>query len=206
LTWERWRQRLTPDDFAIADLRHSDDSNDYEFSLLSPLGHGVSSSVYVCLLLRSPATPHLEGFLYALKLFKSDAVSASQGANECDILSCLHRIPGTRNTFPLLHGHFKVRGHLALLLELCGHNLLQVIGLRDYAGLPLTMIRPIMTQLLSGLAVLEAAGLFTRTLSPRTLYSRSVDSAQSHRCRTIWRIWHASATTSSGANATSRQF
>lgn len=129
----------------------------------------MSSSVYVCRLLRSRATPHLEGFLYALKLFKSDPVSVIQGANERYILSYVHRIPGTRNTFPLLHGHFRVRGHLALLLELCGHNFLQVIGLRDYAGLPLTKIRRIMGQLLSELTVLEGRGVVHADVKPENV-------------------------------------
>jgi hypothetical protein len=57
--------------------------------------------------------------------------------------------------FPLLHGHFRVRGHI----ELYGHNRLQVISLRNYIGLPLPMIRVPLTQILSGLTVLQGRGI-----------------------------------------------
>jgi serine/threonine protein kinase len=168
-TWDRWKSRLAPDDLDLNELHLFDDAHVIEFLLVSPLGRGVSGSVYVCKLLSNPVNAALNDHFYAIKIFKSGPISFKQAVNERDILMLVHRLPGSKTAFPLLHFHMQIRGHLALLMELCGHNLFQVIGMRSYTGLPLHFIRVMLTQILSGLMLLESRGIVHADVKPENL-------------------------------------
>jgi serine/threonine protein kinase len=168
-TWDRWKSRLAPGDLDLGELHLFDDAHDLEFLLVSPLGRGVSGSVYVCKLLSNPVNPALNGHFYAIKIFRSDPISFKQAVNERDILMLVHRLPGSKSVFPQLHFHAQVRGHIALLMELCGHNLFQVIGMRSYTGLPLHFIRVMLTQILSGLTLLESRGIVHADVKPENV-------------------------------------
>jgi serine/threonine protein kinase len=168
-TWDRWKSRLSPGDFDLTELHLFDDAHDIEFYLISPLGRGVSGSVYVCLLLSNSINPSLDGYLYAIKIYKSDPVSFKQAVNERDILLLVHKLPGSSSALPQLHFHMQVRGHVALIMELCGHNLFQIIGMRHYTALPLNFIRAVLTQILSTLVILESRGIAHGDIKPENI-------------------------------------
>lgn len=188
-TWQRWNQRLaqtdlvfdaftSPDeegDSKIENYRIKDDSGDFDFVFLAPLGKGVSGAVYLVKVLNNRKDPSLIGALYAIKIYKSDSISINQGNNEMLMIPFVQRISGTyssnkkKSIFPTICMKMQIRGHISMLMNVYGPTLFQVIAIRNYNGLPLSTIRSIMTHILQGLVSLESRGVVHGDIKPENV-------------------------------------
>ena len=89
--WEKWFSESTPNEYIPKEKIIWDDSKEFQMQLIYPLGRGVSGSVFVVKILDSPKDSHVNNFLFALKIFKTDPASISQGGNEILILNLARR-------------------------------------------------------------------------------------------------------------------
>ena len=190
-TWQRWNQRLAPtdlkfDSFILSDeeteqnpvkkaenYHIKDDVGDYDFLFLAPLGKGVSGAVYLVKVINNRRDITLNGSLYALKIYKSDQVSISQGNSEMLMIPFVQRISGSskkkKSIFPSICIKLQIRGHISMLMDVFGPTLFQVIAIRNYNGLPLSTIRAIMTHILQGLVTLESRGVVHGDIKPENV-------------------------------------
>ena len=170
-TWERWKSKLSENDLMVDDKRIKDDSDEFEILLLAPLGRGVSGSVYLCKVLNNRRDNAMNGFLYAIKIYKTDPVSLSQSNNEMLMIPFVQRISGTSSNsiVPSLLQPTKIRGHPSLIMNLYGPNLFQIIGMRNYTGFPLHTIKTFMAQILKGLVDLEGRGIIHGDIKPENV-------------------------------------
>lgn len=184
-TWDRWMSKLTPHDLIFESFtsknqneknkfRVVDDFGEFVFDFLAPLGKGVSGAVYLVKVLNCQRDVSLIGSLYAIKIYKSDQVSTSQGTNEILMIPFVQRISGTsnnkkRSTFPSMCMKLQIKGHIAMLMSVYGPTLFQIIAMRNYVGLPLPAIRSIMSHILQGLAELESRGVVHADIKPENI-------------------------------------
>lgn len=167
-TWARWTAQLAETDLQVNDRRVVSDNGDLELALLSPLGKGVSGCVYAAQVVSGAG---LEGVVCAMKVFRTDEAAVSQGNNEVVILEYVNRVVGKKDrvAIPDMLSVFKVRGHIAFLMELGGPNLFQIIGTRNYIGLTLPVIRGMLTRLLEALVILEGRGIVHADIKPENI-------------------------------------
>uniref|UniRef100_A0AAV2LWG7 non-specific serine/threonine protein kinase n=1 Tax=Knipowitschia caucasica TaxID=637954 RepID=A0AAV2LWG7_KNICA len=126
------------------------------YQVLSKLGWGYYATVWLCLDLRS--SKHV-----AVKVLKSGPGFAQAGLDELSLLRCAgsatHRHLHSQRIVRLLD-EFKVVGingvHMCLVLELLGPSLRSVLWDCGTPGLPRTVVRPILTQVLQGLSYLHS--------------------------------------------------
>ncbi|OHS95023.1 CMGC family protein kinase [Tritrichomonas foetus] len=170
-TWERWLKRISNDDLIIENKRLKDDTDEFDLQILAPLGKGVSGSVFLCKIMKSLRDPSLDGNLLAVKIYKTNTVAISQSENEMVMIPYVQRLSGTskKSVIPSICHSTKIQGHPALIMNLYGPTLFQIIAIRNYIGLPLTVIRSILTQLLQGLVNLESRGIVHADIKPENV-------------------------------------
>ena len=170
--WERWRSQLLPDDLSIpSDYKIIDDKNEFELLLLSPLGRGVSASVYVIQIINSVQNPEINSQLYSLKVFRKNQVSLNQGNIESTVIPSLKKLMASRRNSPFINflTSLTISDHFAIITELCGPTLFQVLTMRRCHGLPLPVIRSILTQLLQGLEKMEGRAMVHGDIKPENV-------------------------------------
>ena len=169
--WEKWISGCTPNEFVPNEKIIWDDLKNYQMQIIYPLGRGVSGSVFVVKILDSPKNPQVNNFLFALKIFKTDAASVSQGENEVLILNLSRRAFNVSKNivFPSILTSFTVESRKAFLVEIGGPTLYQALALREYRGFPLAPVRSIARQILLALADMENKGLVHGDIKPENI-------------------------------------
>uniref|UniRef100_A0A671KQN0 non-specific serine/threonine protein kinase n=1 Tax=Sinocyclocheilus anshuiensis TaxID=1608454 RepID=A0A671KQN0_9TELE len=121
------------------------------YKVLSKLGWGYFSTVWLCIDLRS-------GRHVAVKVLKSGAGFTQAGQDELTLLRCVTRNPLKGRIVQLLD-EFKIAGvngiHICLVLELLGPDLRCWQVCFGNPGLSLTCVKHVITQVLEGLEYLH---------------------------------------------------
>ena len=169
--WRRWESTKTDGEYVVNEKNVWDDSHEYYFRFLSPLGRGVSGSVFVVQIIDCPKHPQIKNFIFSLKIFKILDSAIAQGENEMLILPLCHRSFNTSKiaTFPTYLASLKIAGHLSFLMELGGPNLLHALVMRKNRGLPLPIVKQILTKLLTALSEMENKGLVHADIKPENI-------------------------------------
>merc|ERR1712170_298193 len=76
-----------------------------------------------------------------------------------------------------MYDHFLFRGHLCLVFELLSINLYELIRQNKFRGLPTTLIRHIMIQIVDAMLTLAEANVVHCDLKPENILLQSSDSA-----------------------------
>ena len=84
--------------------------------------------------------------------------------------------PDARSLVVQLHDHFSYRGHLCLLFEPLGVNLLQLLQQNQCKGLSCSLIRYFSKQLLQVLALLREMGIIHCDLKPENVLLQNLHS------------------------------
>ncbi|KAA8496222.1 Serine/threonine-protein kinase ppk15 [Porphyridium purpureum] len=129
-------------------LRGPADQGDYEVEDL--LGIGTFGQVVSCRHLPS-------GRSVAVKVIKNLASYEKQARLEMAILDEIHQLASNTDTTRIIKllNHFTYAGHLCLVFEKLSHNLFEVIQQNNYRGMDLSVVRQLVSQLLSAMVVLE---------------------------------------------------
>ena len=169
--WEKWNNTVTENEYVPNERIVWNDENEIQLKFLSPLGRGVSGSVFVVQIIECKKYPQFYNSIFSLKVFKNDQISKSQGENEIMTYHLCGRSFNTSKNilFTSFITSFNVKGHLAFLMELGGPTLLHSLGMRKHRGFPLSAIRTILTRILTALAEMENKGLVHGDIKPENI-------------------------------------
>ena len=170
-TWERWNEIGAKSEYAVREKVVWDDNHEISLKFLSPLGRGVSGSVFVVQIVESVKHPQINNLLFSLKIYKTESFAIAQGENEMLVLPlCQRSFNTTRiSTFPNYLTSLKINGHLGFIMELGGPNLVAGLSLRKFRGLPLNAVKQILTKILMALAEMEKKGLVHGDIKPENI-------------------------------------
>jgi len=169
--WVKWSEKIENDEYRVLKKIVSDDSGNYEIKFLSPLGRGVSGSVYLTNINSLKLEESLNGMVYALKIFNNNAASYSHAQSETTILPLVHKFVSKSKCGSITnyYGSFYISGHPSVILELGGPTILQTIGWKKFTGFPLTLIRQVLLKLLTSLSEMEYKGIVHGDIKPENV-------------------------------------
>ena len=170
-TWEKWNESGDQSEYAVHDKIIWDDNHEISVKFLSPLGRGVSGSVFLIQIVESIKHPQINNLLFSLKIYKTQNFAIAQGQNEMLILPLCQRSFNTTRiaTFPNYLTSLQINGHLALIMELGGPTLVTGLSLRKFRGLSLHAVKQILTKILIALAEMEKKGLVHGDIKPENI-------------------------------------
>jgi serine/threonine protein kinase len=143
-----------------------------EFRIQGLQGQGTFAQVFQCLHVQT-------GQQVALKIVKNKPAYTRQAAMEIEIFETLQNdedddkapagTPRSRDYMVNLLFYFKHQNHLCIVFELLGLNLYEVLKRRQFRGLPLTMVRDIVQQVVHGIKDLSQKNIVHADLKPENL-------------------------------------
>lgn len=170
-SWDNWNLACTDDDYRVRSRVIWDDNHEISVKLLTPLGRGVSGSVFAVQVVECEKHQSIINTLLCLKIFKTNSVAISQAENEILILPMTHRNfnTGKVTVFPSYLTSFNIENHLGFLMELGGPSLYHGLSMRKNRGFPLSAVRVILFQILKALSEMENKGLVHGDIKPENI-------------------------------------
>jgi serine/threonine protein kinase len=142
----------------VSDLIYSPEGVAYE--ILDKLGHGTFGQVLRC----STSPDRRE---VAVKIIKNKPAYFQQGLIEVRILQQLNKSFDLRIVKML--DYFVYRRHLCIVFELLSVNLYDVVKHNNFRGLPFTMVRSLVDQLVRCLVCLKMSNILHCDLKPENI-------------------------------------
>ena len=135
----------------------------YKYQIIRVLGKGNFGQVF-------EALDHKDKSKVAIKIVKSHKKFMSQAHNEINILKILRDSAVGKETFCVeLKDYFVFRGHICIVTELLGQNLLEVIKSEECKGDHLDFVRGVTGQILEALKVLRKLRIIHCDLKPENV-------------------------------------
>lgn len=141
--------------------------SDGRYKVVKKLGWGHFSTVWL-------AEDSTKNIMVALKIVKSAKHYTEAAEDEIRLLDCVRKNSEKDDPVVLLLDSFRVEGpngsHVAMVFEVLGVNLLQLIRSTKHRGLPLCLVKVIAKQLLQGLDLLHRkCGIIHTDLKPENI-------------------------------------
>jgi dual specificity tyrosine-phosphorylation-regulated kinase 2/3/4 len=151
----------------------------YRFEVQQRLGKGSFGTVVRCL-------DHCTGQQVAVKVVNAKAKYQKQALIELELMKELtvtplhpsklegtaeaaHKIEVGRDFVVPVRGYFYFRGHLCILMPLCGPNLYETLKADGLRGLPLPAVRTLAAQLVAALAYTHSRKIVMADLKPENV-------------------------------------
>lgn len=135
----------------------------YKYQIIRVLGKGNFGQVF-------EAFDHKDKTKVAIKIIKSQKKFVSQAHNEINILKVLRDSAVDKENFCVeLKDYFVFRGHICVVTELLGENLLEVIKAGGCKGDHLDFVKGVTRQILEALKILRKLRIIHCDLKPENL-------------------------------------
>lgn len=169
--WVEWNESLDEFDYKPITPLLQDEQQGIEIYLMSPLGKGVSCTVWAAYIKRLPPVVSIEGSIVALKVFKLLSHATLAADSEERALAFVSRIikPPNGTPFPQLYTTFVINERKFTLLELCGPSLCILQSMRYNLKFTLGEIRLLLRKLFGALELMETRGLVHGDLKPENI-------------------------------------
>ena len=141
------------------------------YRVLDVLGQGTFGQVVRCV---CDAT----GGQVAIKVIKNQPAYYQQARMEISILNLLNSQydPEAKHHVVRMLDFCKHRNHLCIVFELLSYNLFELLKHNRFHGLSLTLVRVLVSQILSALVLLRDAGVIHCDLKPENILLQELDS------------------------------
>lgn len=131
-----------------------------QFRVISLLGQGTFAQVFKCQCLDT-------GQIVAVKIVKNKPAYTRQALVEIDVFTALSGVE--KEHMVRLQCYFMYHKHLCLVFELLGLNLYEVLKRRQFCGLPLQIVRTLVSQALAGVKDLCLKNIVHCDLKPENI-------------------------------------
>lgn len=143
-------------------------NSNVQYEIIGLIGKGQFGCVYYVKNL-------LNNFKYALKIINSSPGCLRSGISEVKILNEITEKGNKEGLLHIVgyHGHFVYQNHICIVLEKLSYSLLDVLKGRNYRGLPLHLIRVILSDLTKALTVFDELDLMHLDIKPENVLMES---------------------------------